>query len=305
MHLAIGMISGCTGTMIIQPIDMIKVRLQIKNEELGILKSQGKPVENVKLGFVSMAKTIMGESGALGLYKGLSSALMRQVFYATTRLGLYKILSEGHKKKIKQDTIPTYYKVLFGITSGVLGCLVGNPADLCLVRIQSDTQLPVEQRRNYTGFFNAIGRIIKEEGVLTLWRGSTPTVVRGTTITVVMLSSFDEVKEKSSKYLKIHHEALSIRVFSSLIAGTLAAFSALPFDNAKTKIQKMKALPDGTMPYKNIFDAIVKTATREGVFGLWVGMSTFYFRCAGHIVLVLMIQDFLTIQGKKYFHMKH
>lgn len=100
-HLAIGMISGCTGTMIIQPIDMIKVRLQIKNEEIGILKSQGRPVGDVKLGFTSMAKTIIGESGPLGLYKGLSSALMRQVFYATTRLGLYKILSEGHKKKIQ------------------------------------------------------------------------------------------------------------------------------------------------------------------------------------------------------------
>ena len=44
----------------------------------------------------------------------------------------------------------------------------------------------------------------------------------------------------------------------SLVAGTLAAFCALPFDNAKTKIQKMKAGPNGVMPYKNIFDALVK-----------------------------------------------
>jgi len=98
------------------------------------------------------------------------------------------------------------------LISGILGCLVGNPADLCLVRIQSDTQLPKEQRRNYTGFFNAIGRIIKEEGVLTLWRGSTPTVVRGTTITVVMLATFDEVKERLSKYLSTNPENLGIRV---------------------------------------------------------------------------------------------
>jgi len=102
--------------------------------------------------------------------------------------------------------------VAFGITSGVLGCLVGNPADLCLIRIQSDTQLPVAQRRNYTGFFNAIGRIVKEEGVLALWRGSLPTVVRGTTITVVMLATFDEVKEKLSKILTKNPENLSIRV---------------------------------------------------------------------------------------------
>jgi solute carrier family 25 oxoglutarate transporter 11 len=98
-HLVIGGASGCTATMIIQPIDMIKVRLQIKNEEFGILRSQGKPVPNIKLGFLPMAKTIISESGPVGLYSGLSSALMRQVFYATTRLGLFKIFSEKHKER--------------------------------------------------------------------------------------------------------------------------------------------------------------------------------------------------------------
>jgi hypothetical protein len=40
------------------------------------------------------------------------------------------------------------------------------------------------------------------------------------------------------------------------MAGFLASFLSLPFDNAKTRMQKMKAGPDGKMPYANIFDAI-------------------------------------------------
>jgi solute carrier family 25 oxoglutarate transporter 11 len=39
---------------------------------------------------------------------------------------------------------------------------------------------------------------------------------------------------------------------SSAAAGFLASFMSLPFDNAKTKMQKMKKLPDGTFPYRNI-----------------------------------------------------
>ena len=31
-------------------------------------------------------------------------------------------------------------------------------------------RLPVDQRRGYTGVVNALSRIIKEEGVVTLWR---------------------------------------------------------------------------------------------------------------------------------------
>jgi solute carrier family 25 oxoglutarate transporter 11 len=49
-------------------------------------------------------------------------------------------------------------------------------------------------------------------------------------------------------------------IFSaSLISGFLSSFVSLPFDNAKTKMQKMKKNPDGTFPYKNIFDTMGKT----------------------------------------------
>lgn len=43
---------------------------------------------------------------------------------------------------------------------------------------------------------------------------------------------------------------------SGIFAGAVAATMSLPFDNAKTKLQKMKAAPDGTLPYKNIVDAM-------------------------------------------------
>ena len=79
----------------------------------------------------------------------------------------------------------------------------------------------------------------------------------------------------------------------------------MPFDNAKTKIQKMKKGPDGTFPYKNIFDAMSKTVKNEGVSKLWVGFPTFYFRIAPHVCITLITQDFLTdlvnrARGKKH-----
>ena len=68
----------------------------------------------------------------------------------------------------------------------------------------------------------------------------------------------------------------------------------MPFDNAKTKIQKMKKNPDGTFPYKNIFDAMSKTVKNEGFTHLWVGFPTFYFRIAPHVCITLVTQDLLT-----------
>ncbi len=75
---------------------------------------------------------------------------------------------------------------------------------------------------------------------------------------------------------------------------------SLPFDNAKTKIQKMKKNADGTFPYKNIFDAMGKTVSNEGFSKLWVGFPTFYFRIAPHVCITLITQDLLTDFVKKF-----
>ena len=41
-----------------------------------------------------------------------------------------------------------------------------------------------------------------------------------------------------------------------LTASAAAAILSLPFDNAKTKMQRMTKGPDGKLPYNNIFDCI-------------------------------------------------
>lgn len=79
----------------------------------------------------------------------------------------------------------------------------------------------------------------------------------------------------------------------------MSSFVSLPFDNAKTKMQKMKKNPDGSFPYKNIFDAMAKTIAKEGFTHLWVGFPTFYFRIAPHVCITLVTQDFLTDLVKK------
>lgn len=44
--------------------------------------------------------------------------------------------------------------------------------------MQNDTTLKPEEKRNYKNVFDAFSRIIKEEGVTTLWRGCGPTIAR-------------------------------------------------------------------------------------------------------------------------------
>jgi solute carrier family 25 oxoglutarate transporter 11 len=288
MPFMIGGASGMFATTIIQPIDMVKVRIQLKSEKFG---------KSANVSPVTIFNEITNNGkNYRALYKGLDSALVRQITYTTTRLGIYKSLFNHYSDKY--GAVSMKMKSLFGITAGFIGALVGNPADLILIRLQSDATLPDAQKRHYTGFTNAFSRIIKEEGVLSLWRGSFPTIVRAMVLNFGMLGPFDEVKETLNRW-RGSKDVLSTRLSAAAVAGFLSSFLSLPFDNAKTKIQKMAKLSDGTFPYKNVFDCISKTLRSEGLSKLWVGYPTYYFRIAPHVMLTLMAQDYLTLWDKK------
>lgn len=52
-------------------------------------------------------------------------------------------------------------QIFASLAAGGLGAVVGTPADLSLIRMQADSTLPPEQRRNYKGVGDALTRIIR------------------------------------------------------------------------------------------------------------------------------------------------
>lgn len=73
-----------------------------------------------------------------------------------------------------------------------------------------------------------------------------------------------------------------------MISAVATSVASLPADNLKTKLQKQKRLPDGSLPYKGFFDCMFKTIRNEGPLGLWTGLPTYYFRVGPHSILVLL-----------------
>lgn len=143
----------------------------------------------------AVIKEVFTNDGLFGFYKGLQSALLRQVVYGTVRLGLYKWCADNAKAKNGGKDLSLLQKVWWSSFSGICAVAVGNPPDLCLVRFQSDTMLPPDQRRNYKNAIDALVRIAREEGVLALWRGSISSCFRAVAMNVGMLATYDEAKE--------------------------------------------------------------------------------------------------------------
>ena len=214
---------------------------------------------------------------------------MRQALYTTARFGIFLNLQDTIKRKNDGKNLSFLQKGGCSLAAGGLGSLVGTPADLILIRMQSDSTLPVEQRRNYTSFFNAARRIPAEEGLLSLWKGGGPTVVRAMALNLGMFTTYEESKERLTAAMPNNKGAAWF--ISSVFAGAVAATMSLPFDNAKTKMQKMKAGPDGKMPYSNIFDAMAKEIKNNGPAGLWAGLPTYIVRIAPHVMITFMVSE--------------
>merc|ERR1712190_482015 len=74
------------------------------------------------------------------------------------------------------------------LSAGGLAALIGNPADLALIRMQADSMLPAAERSGYTNVFTALGLIVKKEGPMGLMAGCGPTATRAMALNFGMLA---------------------------------------------------------------------------------------------------------------------
>merc|ERR1712186_99512 len=262
--LVTGALAGMTATTCTQPLDTLKVRVQVA----AAAGSNASP-------FAIASKTIKSE-GCLVFYKG-------------GRFGLFDTLMERSQDPMF-DAVPGFAKKSFcAITAGGLAAAAGNPADLSLIRMQADSLLPVAQRRNYRGVGHAMATIARTEGVRGLFKGASLTSTRAMGSTFGTLAFNAQAKEM----LQDAGAPGLVPLFGgSLIAGFASAFFSLPFDFVKTQVQKMKPDPvTGEMPYKGPLDCAAKQLKAGGLLRLWAGSPTYYAKMAPQVGIALIMQD--------------
>ncbi|KAI4284658.1 MAG: hypothetical protein L6R35_004848 [Caloplaca aegaea] len=279
-----GGLAGMTATSVIQPIDMIKVRLQLAGEGA---KTGPRPTA------LQVTRGIVAQGKVADLYTGLSAGLLRQAVYTTARLGIFDTCMDLLKVRAesKGTQIGFAERAAAGLTAGGLAAMVGNPADLALIRMQSDGLKPLAQRANYSSVVDALTRIAKAEGITALWAGAYPTVVRAMALNFGQLAFFSEAKTQLKSRTQLSSQTQTLT--ASAFAGFFASFFSLPFDFVKTRLQKQQKGPDGSLPYKGMADCFRKVAKDEGLLRFYRGFGTYYVRIAPHAMVTLIVADWL------------
>lgn len=228
-------------------------------------------------------RTVAAAEGISGLYKGLSAGLFRQVTYTTARLGTFGLI----KDILSPDgsNLPFYQKAIAGMTAGAVGAVVGNPAEVALIRMTADGRLPVTEQRGYKSVFNALARVTREEGLLTLWRGTYPTVGRAMVLNVAQLATYDQAKESIVRFGM--GDNMITYTLASAVSAVVATTASIPLDSAKTRVQNMRVV-NGVPEYSGMLDALRKTAAKDGFFSLWRGFTPYFLRLGPHTMLTFL-----------------
>ncbi len=210
-------------TCFVQPLDLVKNRMQVM-KSTGVAKS---PTS------ASVMMSVVRKEGFFTLYNGLSAGLLRQATYTTTRLGIYTWLFDTFTSP--DGTPPNLLmKAGIGMTAGVTGAFVGTPAEVALIRMTSDGNLPADQRRNYKNVVDALFRIIREEGLFTLWRGAIPTMGRAMVVNAAQLASYSQAKQAilGTGYVR---DGIFCHFLASMFSGLVTTAASMPVDIAKTR----------------------------------------------------------------------
>lgn len=195
--------------------------------------------------------------GITSLWHGLTATLLRQFTYSIARFAVYedmKVRVTGGSGKA-----PTAGQLaLASGTAGAVAGIVGNPAEIVLVRMCSDLNLPKESRYGYKNCVDGLVHIVKDDGAATLFRGLTPNIVRSVVMNVSQLGSYDLFKGILQK-LDVLPDGPVLQTAASFCAGTLSTTMCTPIDVVKSRVQNLKKGAGGSVSVLHVIkDALAK-----------------------------------------------
>ena len=178
-------------------------------------------------------------------------------------------------------------------TSGFLGGIAGNPADVLNVRMQNDRSLPEAQRRNYRNAVHGLYRMAKEEGWKSLFRGVSANSMRAVLMTASQLASYDTFKRLLLQKAGME-DGLTTHFTASFLAGFVATTVCSPVDVIKTRVMSAHSKEGITVLLQRIY-------SQEGIRWAFRGWVPSFIRLGPHTVATFI---FLEQHKKLYRRLK-
>eukprot|EP00038_Savillea_parva_P007786 m.172523 g.172523 ORF g.172523 m.172523 type:complete len:297 (-) comp13552_c0_seq1:1415-2305(-) len=275
--MAISAMGGTVAASFCHPLDTLKNHMQVRGA-----------VQYTSVADAAV-QIVRREGLYQGLYAGISAAYLRQWTYGACRVGIFSHLMSMTGQDKQSVAFTT--KLGMGLVSGGIGSFIGTPAELALVRMSADSNAPPAERKHYRNVVDCLSRAAKKGGVVAMWAGATPTIIRAMLLSSTMLASYSEFK------LMLHNakpdmfaaEGLNTMFCGTMMASLVANTVINPFDVIKSRMQMR---PDD---YTGIADCFRKSIAQDGLTVLWRGFLPAFVKLAPYTVISLITTEKISV----------
>ncbi|KAI0001041.1 mitochondrial carrier domain-containing protein [Russula vinacea] len=262
-HITAGGIAGAMEALCCQPLDTIKVRMQ--------LSKSGRAPGTKPRGFLRLGTP-------LALYKGLGAVLSGIVPKMAIRFASFETykgwLADRETGKTSVGNI-----FLAGLGAGVTeAVLVVNPMEVVKIRLQAQMHSladPLETPQ-YRNAGHAVYQIVREEGFSVLYRGVTLTALRQATNQGANFTAYQELK----KFAHSKQPELS----------ELPTYQHMILASYLTRLQKA-TFPAGTPAIARITSIASEMWRQEGIHSFYKGITPRVLRVAPGQAVVFAVYE--------------
>ncbi|XP_045055626.2 mitochondrial glycine transporter isoform X3 [Desmodus rotundus] len=213
-----GSISGTCSTLLFQPLDLLKTRLQTL---------QPSAPGSRRMGMLALLLQVVRTESLLGLWKGMSPSIVRCVpgvgIYFGTLYTLKQYFLRGHPPSAMES-------VMLGVGSRSVAGVCLSPITVIKTRYESG-------RYGYESIYVALRSIYRSEGPRGLFSGLTATLLRDAPFSGIYLMFYTQTKN-----IVWHDQSdaaliPAVNFSCGIFAGVLASLVTQPADVIKTHMQ--------------------------------------------------------------------
>ncbi|XP_029178080.1 mitochondrial glycine transporter-like isoform X2 [Nylanderia fulva] len=242
-----GSFSGTFSTILFQPLDLVKTRLQNRVNT---------SVESPRNGMLGTVANIIQKENVFGLWKGMTPSITRVI----PGVGLYFSSLHWLKHALDlEESLTALQAIALGITARSMSGALLIPITVVKTRFESGVY-------KYNSISEALWLIYKQEGVRGLSSGLVPTLLRDAPYSGLYLMFYTQLKSAATKTGTMSESQMPVHFSCGILAGILASVVTQPPDVVKTKMQL----------YPNEFNGIYRATflvyKKYGVLGYFKGI---------------------------------
>ncbi|EKD17572.1 uncharacterized protein L3040_006691 [Drepanopeziza brunnea f. sp. 'multigermtubi'] len=246
-----GGVAGGVEGFLTYPFEFAKTRSQL-SQQLPISPITKKPSRNPYL----LISQIYKAEGLRALYKGCGILVLGSVGKDAVRFLSFDTVKNAFKQE--DGTLTPLRTMLAGMSAGVLASIFAvTPTERVKTALIDDARAA----RRYASTGHAVRTILREDGLMGLYRGFAGTTMKQASATSLRMGSYNIIKDLEVRRGVAQNTAVNFA--NGAVAGVVTTLLSQPFDTIKTRSQSAKVT--------TTVQAITGVWKEAGVRGFWKG----------------------------------